>query len=160
MEPCFVSTEDWGYDDGRATLTGLQWSRASSARKTRDAPAGRNNCICFNGAVLRQHGRLPPSQRLLLAAFNDATASIRRKRAITRADFDPRIAVSAELSKNASIPRTSLHHRRTRGRDEQLCRREYARLANGFTSALVNRGDASLHFQPPIRLIRMQWRRK
>ncbi len=82
MEPCFVSTEDddaaanrdpplhlqWSRASSarktsstvnlRRLAGGLQWSRASSARKTRHIRCRRNSPRpSFNGAVLRQHGR-------------------------------------------------------------------------------------------------------
>ncbi len=136
MEPCFVSTEDVASPPGNLIANFLQWSRASSARKTAR--------VVEEWKMERQPSMEP--------CF------------VSTEDFGWRYAVpdavSAELSKNASIPRTSLHHVRTRGRDQQLCRREDTRLANGFASALVDGGDASVHFQLSIRLISEQGRRK
>ena len=83
MGPCFISTEDAScisptfyvssfngavlHQHGRPELCeisgelgGLQWGRASSARKTRSSPQLSGRLVHgFNGAVLHQHGRPP-----------------------------------------------------------------------------------------------------
>src|SRR5689334_58330 len=56
MGPCFISTESRVANVDRSPLNGLQWDRASSARRAKPAQWHGATGPSFNGTVLHQHG--------------------------------------------------------------------------------------------------------